>query len=167
VIKFYKGVLGTLFGDLGPFFVGLALSSIWWRVRLLLGRVSRISLTLDGEEVPAATWGAVVVINGDLGDDFPLGRGLPLASGSFRVVALPYRGVRQALRQIAGSRSGAILDQPERYGALVRTVRSLVVRPARPRPTMVNVDGLRLMTEGEVRISVSGRIRLVAGRIGL
>jgi hypothetical protein len=29
---------------------------------------------------------------------------------------------------------------------------------------MVNVDGLRMMTKGTVRISVSGRVRLVEGR---
>jgi diacylglycerol kinase family enzyme len=164
LVKLYKGVLGTLFGDLGPFFVGLALAAIWWRLRLLLGRVSPIALTLDGEPTPPETWGAVVVLNGDLGRDFPLGRGLPLSSGAFRVVALPYRGMRLALKQIAASRSGAVLDHPERYEALVRTVSSLVVCPTRPRPTMVNVDGLRMMTTGEVRVSVAGRVRLVAGR---
>jgi diacylglycerol kinase family enzyme len=165
LVKLYKGVLGTLFGDLGPFFVGLALAAIWWRLRLIAGRVSPLALTLDGEELPPQIWGAVVVLNGDLGHDFPLGRGLALGSGSFRVVAIPYRGARQALKQIVASRTGAILDRPERYGALVRTVRSLVVRPTEPRAAMVNVDGLRMMTRGEVRVSVSGRIRLVAGRL--
>ncbi|HEU5050821.1 MAG TPA: diacylglycerol kinase family protein, partial [Gemmatimonadales bacterium] len=165
LIKYYKGVLGTLFGDLGPFFTGLALAAIGWRIRLLRGRVSPTVLTLDGEELPPRTWSAVVVLNGDLGRDFPLGRGLPLAGEAFRVVALPWRGARAALRQIAASRSGTILDAPESHGALVRTVRSLTVRPTVPRPAMVNVDGLRLMTKGEVRVSVSGRVRLVAGRI--
>jgi thymidylate kinase len=165
LIKLYKGVLGTIFGDLGPFFVGLGLAAVWWRVRLLLGRVSPVVLTLDGECLPPQTWSAIVVLNGDLGDDFPLGRGLPLGGASFRVIALPWRGMREAVRQVVAGRTGAIVDAPERYGAVMQTVRSLSVRPTVPRPAMVNVDGLRFMTEGEARVTVSGRVRLVAGRI--
>jgi hypothetical protein len=35
------------------------------------------------------------------------------------------------------------------------------------RQYMVNVDGLRMLTRGAVRVSVSGRIRLVAGQDAL
>jgi hypothetical protein len=102
------------------------------------------------------------VLNGDLGKDFPLGRGLPLASGTFRVVVLRYEGVHTVLRQIAACRTAALLDHPDKYGAIVRDVRTLTARSASPRrPVMVNVDGLRLMTQGTVRISISDRIRLV------
>jgi hypothetical protein len=39
-----------------------------------------------------------------------------------------------------------------------------VAEPAGPRrPVMVNVDGLRLVTQGTVRFAVSGRVRLVEG----
>jgi hypothetical protein len=103
------------------------------------------------------------VLAGDLGPEFPLGRGLPLGSGSFRVIALHYRGLRQALRQIRAARRGTILDEPESYGAVVRTVRRLTVWPTKARPYMVNVDGLRMLTRGEVRISVSGQVWLIAG----
>jgi len=79
MIKLYKGVLGSVFGDLGPFSSasashrsGGAASSSGPRLAFLL--------TLDGEDLPARTWSAVVVLNGDLGHDFPLGRGLPLAA---------------------------------------------------------------------------------------
>jgi len=59
------------------------------------------------------------------------------------VIALPWRGAREAVRQVMAGRSGAIVDDPERYGAVMRTVRTLTVRPTAPRPAMVNVDGLR------------------------
>ena len=163
LIKVYKGVLGSLLGDLGPFFVGLALATGWWQLQRLFGRVPPMSLTLDDHQVPPETWGAVLVLNGDLGAEFPLGRGLRLGSGSFRVIALRYRGLRQALRQIKAARRGTILDEPERYGAVVRTVRRLTVRPTEARPYMVNVDGGRMLTRGEARISVSGQVWLISG----
>jgi len=163
LIKVYKGVLGSLLGDLGPFFVGLALAAGWWQLQRAFGRVPPMSLTLDDHHVPPETWGAVLVLNGDLGPEFPLGQGLRLGSGSFRVIALRYRGLRQALRQIKAARRGTILDEPESYGAVVRTARRLTVRPTEARPYMVNVDGGRMLTRGEARISVSGQVWLISG----
>ena len=164
LIKVYKGVLGSLLGDLGPFFIGLALAAGRWQVLRLLGRVPPMSLTLDDHHSPPEIWGAVMVLNGDLGADFPLGRGLPLGSGSFRVIALPYRGLRRALRQMKAAQLGTILDEPESYGAIVRTVRHFTARPTKALPYMINVDGGRMLTRGEVRVSVSGQVRLVSCR---
>lgn len=39
LIKLYKGVLGSLFGDLGPFLVGMTLAMSWWQLQRLLDRV--------------------------------------------------------------------------------------------------------------------------------
>jgi len=47
---------------------------------------------------------------------------------------------------------------------MVRTVRRLIVRPTEAHPYMVNVDGGRMLTRGEVRISVSGQVWLISGR---
>lgn len=164
IIKLYKGLLGSLFGDLGPFYVGLVLAVARWWLRNLLGRIPAVSLTLDGVELAPERWGAVMVLNGDLGTDFPLGRGLSLSSGTFRVVALRYRGIRSVLRQITACRTGALLDDPGAHAAVVEDVRTLRAGPVRPGPrSMVNVDGLRMMTRGTVRVSISGRIRLVTG----
>ena len=164
-IKLYKGVLGTLFGDLGPFFTGLALSSVYWQGRRLRGHVPALSLTLDGTELPTRTWVSVIVMNGDLGPNFPLGRGLGLASGTFRVIALPYRGPAETVRQAVACKTAAVLDDPRRYGALVREVRSLTVRPAGTQAYMVNIDGLKLMARGSVSVSVDGTVHLVPGRL--
>ena len=164
IIKLYKGLLGTLFGDLGPFYVGLVLAAVRWRIQRAFGHVGPSTLALDGETLPAERWAAIIVLNGDLGNDFPLGRGQPLASGTFRVVVLRYHGMRTMLRQIKGCRTAELLDHPDGYAAVVRDVRTLVAEPAAPsRPVMVNVDGLRLMTRGSVRFSISGRVRLVEG----
>ncbi len=167
IIKYYKGLLGSLLGDLGPFFVGLLLASLRWLALRLVGRVPPVVVTLDGETLPPSRLVAVIVLNGDLGKDFPLGRGLPLGSGSFRVVAIRYRGLRMMLRQIAACRTAALLDAPAAFGAIVREVRTMQAQPVgTSRPYMVNVDGLRLITRGAVRVSVSGLVHLVSARAG-
>ena len=56
VTKYYKGLLGTLFGDLGPFYVGLVLAALWWWVRRHLGRVPPLRLTFDGDPLPTRQW---------------------------------------------------------------------------------------------------------------
>ena len=162
-IKVYKGVLGSLLGDLGPFFVGLGLAMGRWQLQRVLGRVPEMSLILGEETTAMATWITIFVLNGDLGADLPLGRGLSLGSGSFRVIAMRYRGLLQALRQILAARRGTILSEPERYGCIIRTVNSLRVHPKDVCPYPVNVDGGTMVARGEVSISVSGKIWLLSG----
>lgn len=167
LIKLYKGVLGQLFGDLGPFMTGFALATAYWNVERLRRRRPALSLVLDGEELAPERWVSVVVMNGDLGRDFKLGRGIDLAGGSFRVIALRYLGMRTTIRQAVACKTAAVLDDPERYGALVRTVTSLTVRPRDAATVqMVNVDGLKQLARGDVSVSVEGRIALVPGRPG-
>ena len=166
-IKTYKGVLGQLFGDLGPFMTGFALATAYWNVERLRGRRLRTTLVLDGEELPPEAWVSVILLNGDLGRDFRLGRGLDLASGTFRVIALRYLGPRETVRQAVACKTAAVLDDPERYGAVVRTVRTLAARPERlDYEQLVNVDGLKLCARGPVSVSVGSRIALVPGRPG-
>jgi diacylglycerol kinase family enzyme len=163
-LKVYKGVLGTLFGDLGPFYIGLGLATITWWGRQFLGRVAPATITLDDASLEPEVWGAVIVLNGDLGEDFPLGRGLNLASGTFRVVALPYRGIPTMVRQINACRTADVLERPGDFQAVVRETTTLTVTPTRPcDPYLVNIDGLRMLTDGAVRVAVSGQINLIAG----
>ena len=109
------------------------------------------------------------MVNGDLGPAFPLGRGLSFASGTFRVVAMRDMGPVQGLRQLAAARTGAIIDEPERYGCLVREVCTFDVRleasgsTRSADATMLNVDGLGMLARGAVHFSTSGRVELIAG----
>jgi len=168
LVKAYKGVLGQLFGDLGPFMTGFALATVYWNAERLRGRRPALSLALDDEELAPALWISVIVLNGDLGRDFTLGRGLDLGSGTFRVIALRYLGLRETLRQTVACRTGEVLDDPQRYGAIVRNVRRLTVRPEDPAHVqMVNVDGLKQLARGAVTVSVGSRVALVPGRPGI
>lgn len=164
MIKYYKGFLGSLFGDLGPFAVALTLAGISWRVQRFLHRLPPTIVSLDGEEIGPDTFPAIVIMNGDLGHDFPLGQRLALGSGSFRVILLRYRGLRQAISQIIACRNAAILSEPDRYNAIVRTVTRVSVHPVRALPYMVNVDSLKLPTAGTVEVTVGDRVQVIAGR---
>jgi diacylglycerol kinase family enzyme len=168
-VKLYKGVLGSLFGDYGPFYVGLSLATAWWYVQRARGRVPSLQLELDGGVTTPQRWAAVVAVGGDLGRAFPLGRGSRFGDGVFRVVALPDRGFLQALRQLAAARSGAILETPDRYTTVVRDVRELTVRTVPAGSTSrqafhpANVDGLAMQAGDRIRFRIADRIELVAG----
>ena len=168
-VRLYKGILGTLFGDYGPFYVGLSLATLWWYVQRARGRVPELRLDMDGDVMAPQRWAAVIVVGGDLGRAFPLGQGSHFGNGVFRVVALADRGPLQALRQLAAARSGAILRSPQRYGAIVRDVRVLRVRPVPssagrvPVAQPANVDGLAMAAPDSIGFRISGRILLVSG----
>jgi diacylglycerol kinase family enzyme len=167
-IKYYKGIIGSLAGDYGPFYTGLTLATVWWYWLRFRGRVSPLALELDGQPIAPDRWTAIIVVGGDLGPDFPIGRGAPFSSGTLRVVGLRDRGLRTALRQLDGARSGAIFGDPERYDCLIRDVRDLRARPAAPvrgsgPDFLVNVDGLARQSYGPVRFSVSGHVELIVG----
>ncbi len=167
-IKYYKGIIGSIAGDYGPFYAGLTLATVWWYWQRLRGRVVPLVLELDGDATEPDGWTAIVVVNGDLGPDFPVGRGAPFSSGTLRVVGLRDRGLRAGLRQLRAARSGAIFGRPERYDCLIRDVRNLHVRAAAgergaQQPFLVNVDGLARQSYGPVRFSVSGQVELIVG----
>jgi hypothetical protein len=163
-VKFYKGILGSLFGDYGPFYVGLALAAAWWIIQRGLGRVAPIVLELDGDALGPLILGSVIIVNGDLGPAFPLGRGLRFSSGTFRVVALRDVGLRGAVGQAQAARSGHVLDDPTRYACDVRDVSDFVARPlGDPRAYRINVDGLGMSGFGTMRVRVTGSVSLVAG----
>ncbi len=164
LVKLYKGVLGSLFGDYGPFYVGLALALGRWNVLRSMGRVEQMTLQLDDERTGPALWATVIFVNGDLGKAFPLGQGLSIGSGTFRVVALRYEGIGKSLGQVRSARSGALLDDPRRHDAYVAEGSRLTIRPVSRGPYMVNVDGVRLPSWGDVEMKVGGRIQLIPGR---
>ena len=71
-IKYYKGIIGSLVGDYGPFYTGLALATAWWYWLRFRGRVVPLALELDGRAVAPDRWTAIIVVGGDLGLPGPL-----------------------------------------------------------------------------------------------
>jgi len=85
--KYYKGLLGQWFGDRGPFLLAVNLAALKYYKDKIFAR-ARFVIDTGDKQFPAEQYSSAIIMNGDLGDDFPLARGIPLGSGSFRVILL-------------------------------------------------------------------------------
>jgi diacylglycerol kinase family enzyme len=162
-IKYYKGILGQLFGDLGPFFVGLNLAI----AGKLIGRLGRgkrrWTLEVDDRVAAEGAFQAVILVNGDLGKDLPFARGVPLGSGDFHVFTLRDLGIAKLYGQLERAWKASILEEPERWGfESFRVSRRLTIRPADGGSFPLNVDGSTMACRGSASVSLTGRIRLLS-----
>ncbi|MFH1568345.1 MAG: diacylglycerol kinase family protein, partial [Gemmatimonadota bacterium] len=116
LIKYYKGVLSQLFGDLGPFFIGASLASLEKIGCGVFRRPREWAIAVDGEERARGRYQALIIVNGDLGPDLPFARCVPLGSGDFYLFGLRDLGLRQLPGQFRRCFDGTILDDPDRWG---------------------------------------------------
>jgi diacylglycerol kinase family enzyme len=163
-VKYYKGFLGSLFGDLGPFMVGANIALIKHHLESVLGRTAALEVRADEKTLPKAKYISVLVMNGDLGKDLPLAREVELGSGDFKVIAIHDRGVAASYMQLDSCRKGRIYDRPDELGIEPLRAARLTILPSSPAPYMVNVDGLLAWAAGPLDYSVCGRVSLISGR---
>jgi len=162
-IKYYKGILGQAFGDLGPFFVGASLAALERALRGLVGRRRRWTIAVDDEERAEGRYQAMIIVNGDLGPDLPFARNAPLGSGHFHLFTLADVGVRRLPGQFRRAFDASILDDPERWGFAAYRVRdALTLAPADGGDFPVNVDGSTMRCRGAARFAIVDRIELLA-----
>ncbi|MEW6074631.1 MAG: diacylglycerol kinase family protein [Planctomycetota bacterium] len=162
-MKWYKGVLGQLFGDLGPFTVGMTLATAEKVLGMPFRRRRRWRIEVDGEPVAEDRFHALIVVNGYLGPDLAFS-GDALGSGRFHLFALRDRGLLRLPGQALRARDGSIARDPERWGmAPFAVTRSLVLAPDGDTPFPVNADGSTLLCRGEARFRRVDAIRLLAG----
>lgn len=160
--KYYKGILGYLFGDRGPFFFGVSLAGIkYYKDKIF--RKTRFIVDCGAEKFPATQYSSIIIMNGDLGKDFPLARGLPLATGDFQVILFKDYGLFNSYRQLLNSWKGEIINDNEKLGVKIVRTKSLTIEPEKPNEYMVNVDGLLVKTKGKIKYRISDRINLVTG----
>ncbi|MEW6747041.1 MAG: diacylglycerol kinase family protein [Planctomycetota bacterium] len=162
-IKYYKGVLGQLFGDLGPFFVGTNLA-ILGKIFSRLGRPKRTwQVLVDDAVATSGSFQAMIILNGDLGPDLPFARGVPLGSGDFYVFTLRDLGIIKLYRQLRHAWDASILKEPERWGfEAFRVQRRLTLRPDDSDPFPLNTDGSALVCRGAAHVEIEGQIRLLS-----
>jgi diacylglycerol kinase family enzyme len=161
-MKYYKGILGQLFGDLGPFFTGMSLvllrrlMSPRWRSR----RVWEI--VADDRTVGKGLFQAMIVVNGDLGPNLPFARGVPLGSGDFHLFAIRNQGIRRLPDQLRAAWNASILDSPARYGfESFRIIRRLELRQGNT-PFPFNADGSILECQGAAVVERVDRINFLS-----
>ncbi len=162
-IKYYKGVLGQAFGDLGPFFVGASLSALERALRGLTGRRRRWTIAVDGEDRARGRYQAMIIVNGDLGPDLPFARSVPLGSGELHLFTLRDLGVRRLPAQFRRAFDASIMDDPDRWGFAAFRVRgALTLAPADGRDFPVNVDGSTMRCRGAARFAIVDQVELMA-----
>jgi diacylglycerol kinase family enzyme len=159
-IKYYKGILGYFFGDLGPFAVGISLAAFGKSLREIYKGKKHWRIFVDDEEVAENYYQAFVIVNGDLGKDLPFARNVPLGSGDFYLFAIKDLGRIKMIGQIIHTWNASILDNPEKWGfKAYRITKSLILQPDKS-PFYVNIDSLIMICEKSVRFQICDRINL-------
>ncbi len=162
-VKYYKGILGSLFGDLGPFMVGVNLALLKHHLDNLRGTSHKFQLLADDVDLPDRRYISIIVLNGDLGRDMPLASEVPLGSGDFKVVTIRDRGLARSYQQLIGCWKGDIFEYAKQLGVREFRTSKLRMIPKDSSPYMVNIDGLISWARGPIRYRISDRVKLVSG----
>jgi diacylglycerol kinase family enzyme len=160
-MKWYKGVLSQVFGDLGPFTTGMALALLEKVMKGPFGR-REWRVRVDGEEVASGRFQALILVNGYLGPDMPYSDDA-LGSGRFHLFTLRDLGLRQLVGQAKRARNGTIMEDPKRWGMehfAIEGVLRLETDGGKRFP--MNVDGSTLICGGGVQVRRKDGIRLIA-----
>jgi diacylglycerol kinase family enzyme len=161
--KYYKGILGQLFGDLGPFFIGAALSILDKVIRQVGRKKTAWRITVDGKETSQGYYQAMIIVNGDLGPDFPLAKSVPLGSGDFYLFAIRDLGLFNLPVQFKHAWDSSIMDRPELWGFETHRIeKSLRIEPDKEKPFPVNVDGSTMTCMHSASFRIVDQINLIS-----
>lgn len=162
-IKYYKGILSQLFGDLGPFFVGMSLANL---KRLILpGSQLRREwdIVVDDQSVAQGRFQALIIVNGDLGPNLPFAKDAPLGSGDFHLFAIRDLGTMRLPGQLRAAWNASIMQEPTRWGfESFRVTKSLLLQPKGSTPFPLNVDGSTLECCESARVEITGRLNFLS-----
>ncbi|MBE9540861.1 MAG: hypothetical protein IMF01_00960 [Proteobacteria bacterium] len=161
-IKFYKGILGQLFGDLGPFTIGMMLSLIEKLLKSPFTKKRYWRIFADGKLTAEGFYQALILVNGYLGTELPFSD-KPLGSGEFYLFGLKDIGIMKMLPQAKHTRSGAIMDDPIRWGLEpIIAKKEIELVPDTDIPFPVNVDGSTFIAEKSMTFSRVAQIPLIS-----
>jgi len=162
-IKYYKGILSQLFGDLGPFFVGASLASIAKSSKSIFKGKRKWKILVDDKNAADNFYQALIIVNGDLGKDMPLARSVPLGSGDFYLFALKDLGLLRLPGQFKHTWDASVLDNPGKWGfESYRIKKSLKLVPEMESGFNVNIDGSTLQCLKSVRFQIFDQINLIS-----
>jgi diacylglycerol kinase family enzyme len=161
-VKYYKGILSQLFGDLGPFTTGMSLALLEKLFKTPFRRKRSWRIHVDGELVSEELYQALIIVNGYLGKDLPYSAE-PLGSGSIYLFALRDIGMRKLLGQAKHARDGSIMDNPEEWGMEAFTSSELLeLAPSGVAPFPINVDGATKLCSERAQFRIVDQIHLIS-----
>ncbi len=159
-VKYYKGVLGQLFGDKGPFFIGAVLTVI---EKIIRRKRTKWTIWVDGKLVSESMYQAMVIVNGDLGRDFPFAKAVPLGSGDFHMFAIKDLGMYKLVSQFKRIWNSSIKDQSEQWGfQSYRIKKELKIEPDKDKPFPINVDGSTMICKYSATFRIVDQIKLIS-----
>lgn len=162
-IKYYKGVLSQLFGDLGPFFVGTMLTIIRRIIRSIWTKKRYWSIRVDGKEVTNGHFQAMILVNGDLGKDLPFAKSAPLGSGEFYLFTIRNLGVFKLFKQLKYAWDASIMKNPEKWGFESFIIKEkLEAVPSDKKEFAVNIDGSTMPCKNAVEFEIIDKVNLIA-----
>ncbi len=162
-IKYYKGIFGQLFGDLGPFFIGASLACITRTLKSIFKGKRKWHIFIDDKKVSENIYQALIILNGDLGKDLPLARSVPLGSGDFYLFALKDIGLLKLLGQFKNTWNASVLDNPDKWGFETYCIKkSLNLKPANVNNFNVNIDGSTMECLKSVNFQICDQINLIS-----
>ena len=161
-IKYYKGLLSQLFGDLGPFFVGTCLAIMKRLFTRLTAEKRRWSVVADDKEVLKGCFQSLIIVNGDLGPNLPFAKSVPLGSGDFYLFTIEDKGLINLFRQLKHAWDASILQDPDRWGFKSFCLKKqLEIIPDSGGDFPVNVDGSTMKCSKSVRFELIDKIHLL------
>ena len=161
-IKYYKGILGQLFGDLGPFTTGMMLALLETAFKSLFHKPMKQIIIIDDNVVTEGAYRTILIVNGNLGPDLPFSEN-PLGSNEFYVHGIRDKGFIKLFKQARHAKKGTIKDKPETWGFESYDVKKrLTIYGGTDSEFPVNIDGSTLQAKIAVDITRTGTISLLA-----
>ena len=158
--KYYNGILSYFFGDRGPFMFGVNLAILKFYIEELF-RQTRFNITADRFEVKHAKISNLLIMNGDLGKDYPIARGMPLGTNSFQVSVLKNKGLFTCYKQLIHAWKGDMNKYRKELGLKNILTQKLTINSDNSKKFMVNVDGSLHVTRDPVSYRISDQIKLI------
>lgn len=162
-IKYYKGILGYLFGDRGPFLTGANLALLKRYLDKMRGNKIKFRIIADGIDIPFKNYINIIIMNGDLGKHFPIAKGIPLGGGDFQVTLMGDRGLIAAYKQMIYAWKGDMASHKESLGVDIFRTKTLKILPDSNSQYFLNVDGLLKRVSGNIVYRLFSKVKLITG----
>jgi len=148
---------------MGPFFVGACLASTSKTFRSITSASKKWNICQDDKLLATNNYQALIIVNGDLGKNLPLAKGVPLGSGDFYLFGLKNLGLLKLPGQFKQDWKAPIQSNPKKWGfETFRISNSLKLEPVKGGAFNVNIDGSTMRCEGSVSFRITDQINLIS-----
>ncbi len=161
--KYYKGIIGQLFGDLGPFLLCSILSLIRNIVRSVFKGKRKWEIIVNNKKVAEGYFQTFIIVNGDLGKALPLAKSKLLGSGEFYLFTIRDIGILKLFNQMKNTWNTSILDNPDKWGFNSYSIKDslkLVLEGGGIFET--NIDGATMLCDKYVIFNIVDQINLIS-----